>query len=60
MGILVLRLAILPALGIGGYQIFKAESPGPIADKIAPRIKDTAKLLYISYFSLTVRAYQDI
>jgi len=54
MGILVLTLAILPALGIGGYQIFKAESPGPIADKIAPRIKDTAKLLYISYFSLTI------
>ena len=44
MGILVFTVALLPALGIGGFQIFKAESPGPSADKIAPRIKDTAKI----------------
>ena len=49
MGILVFTLALLPALGIGGFQIFKAESPGPVAGKIAPRLKDTAKILYITY-----------
>lgn len=54
MGILVFTLALLPALGIGGFQIFKAESPGPIAGKIAPRIKDTAKILYVTYFSITM------
>jgi trk system potassium uptake protein TrkH len=54
MGILVFTVAILPALGVGSYQIFKAESPGPIADRIVPRIKDTAKILYIFYISLTI------
>ncbi len=54
MGILVFTLALLPALGIGGFQIFKAESPGPIAGKIAPRIKDTAKILYVTYFTITI------
>jgi trk system potassium uptake protein TrkH len=54
MGILVFTLALLPALGIGGMQIFKAESPGPVAGKIAPRIKDTAKVLYVTYFIITV------
>lgn len=54
MGILVFTVALLPALGIGGFQIFKAESPGPIAGKIAPRIKDTAKILYVTYFSITI------
>lgn len=54
MGILVFTIALLPALGIGGFQIFKAESPGPIAGKIAPRIKDTAKILYVTYFSITI------
>ena len=54
MGILVFTVALLPALGIGGFQIFKAESPGPSADKIAPRIKDTAKILYTTYFTLTI------
>lgn len=54
MGILVFTLALLPALGIGGFQIFKAESPGPVAGKIAPRIKDTAKILYLTYFVITV------
>ncbi len=53
MGILVFTLVLLPALGIGGFQIFKAESPGPIAGKIAPRIKDTAKILYGIYFTIT-------
>lgn len=54
MGILVFTVAILPALGVGSYQIFKAESPGPIADRIVPRIKDTAKILYIFYIGLTL------
>lgn len=54
MGILVFTLALLPALGIGGFQIFKAESPGPIAGKMAPRLRDTAKILYITYFTITI------
>ncbi|MBC8590972.1 TrkH family potassium uptake protein [Wansuia hejianensis] len=54
MGILVFTVALLPALGIGGFQIFKAESPGPIAGKMAPRIKDTAKILYTTYFGITL------
>lgn len=54
MGILVFTLALLPALGISGFQIFKAESPGPIAGKIAPRLKDTAKILYTTYFAITI------
>ncbi len=54
MGILVFTVALLPALGVGGFQIFKAESPGPTADKIVPRIKDTAKILYVTYFSITL------
>lgn len=54
MGILVFTLALLPALGVGSLQIFKAESPGPVAGKIAPRMKDTARVLYVSYFLLTV------
>lgn len=54
MGILVFTISILPALGIGGFQIFKAESPGPVAGKIAPKIKDTAKILYTIYFSITI------
>lgn len=54
MGILVFTLALVPALGIGGFQMFKAESPGPIAGKIAPKLKDTAKILYTTYFAITV------
>ncbi|NLY09073.1 MAG: TrkH family potassium uptake protein [Tissierellia bacterium] len=54
MGILVFALSLLPALGAGAFQIFKAETPGPIAGKIAPRMKDTAKILYITYFVVTL------
>lgn len=54
MGILVFTLALLPALGIGGFQIYKAESPGPVAGKIAPRLRDTAKILYTTYIALTL------
>jgi trk system potassium uptake protein len=49
MGIVVLSLAILPALGAGGMQLYKAEVPGPTADKLAPRLQDTAKRLYGVY-----------
>ncbi|MCB9099835.1 MAG: TrkH family potassium uptake protein [Anaerolineales bacterium] len=54
MGIIVLSLAILPILGIGGMQLFVAEVPGPTADKIHPRVKETAKRLWFIYFLLTV------
>ena len=53
MGIIVLSIAILPLLGIGGMELFVAEAPGPTKDKIHPRIKETAKRLWIIYFSLT-------
>jgi trk system potassium uptake protein len=54
MGILVLTLAVLPALGVGGFQIFKAETPGPVADKLAPKMKHTAAILYTAYLGITV------
>ena len=53
MGIIVLSLAILPMLGVGGMQLFKAEVPGPTADRLTPRIQDTAKLLWGVYVLLT-------
>ena len=53
MGIIVLTIAILPLLGIGGMQLFMAEAPGPSADKLHPRITDTAKRLYLIYITLT-------
>lgn len=49
MGIIVLSLAILPVLGVGGMQLFKAESPGPTVDKLKPRIRETAKVLWQVY-----------
>ncbi|WP_026812170.1 TrkH family potassium uptake protein [Arenibacter certesii] len=54
MGIIVLAIAILPLLGIGGMQLFAAEAPGPSGDKLHPRITDTAKRLWLIYFSYTV------
>ena len=53
MGIIVLTVAILPLLGIGGMQLFVAEAPGISPDKLAPRIKETAKRLWIIYCTLT-------
>lgn len=53
MGIIVLAVAILPILGIGGMQLFVAEAPGISPDKLQPRIKETAKRLWLIYFSLT-------
>ena len=54
MGIIVLTLAVLPLLGIGGMQLFKAEAPGPQADKLTPRVTETAKRLWAIYVGLTV------
>ena len=54
MGIIVLAIAILPLLGIGGMQLFSAEAPGPSADKLHPRITDTAKRLWLIYLSFTL------
>ncbi len=54
MGIIVLAVAILPLLGIGGMQLFAAEAPGPSADKLHPRITDTAKRLWLIYFGYTI------
>ncbi len=53
MGIIVLTIAILPLLGIGGMQLYAAEVPGPTPDKLTPRIKETAKRLWIIYVALT-------
>ncbi|RVU83471.1 potassium transporter [Leucothrix sargassi] len=55
MGIIVLAVAILPILGVGGSQLYRAETPGPVKDtKLTPRIKETAKLLWLIYFGFTV------
>lgn len=54
MGIIVLTIAILPLLGIGGMQLFSAESPGPSTDKLHPRITETAKRLWCIYVLLTL------
>lgn len=54
MGIIVLAVAILPMLGVGGMQLYRAEIPGPVKDsKMTPRIADTAKHLWYIYVSLT-------
>ena len=54
MGIVVLSLAILPILGIGGMQLYKAEAPGPTSDQLTPRIANTAKILWLIYLALTL------
>lgn len=55
MGIIVLAVAILPILGVGGMQLYRAETPGPVKDsKMTPRIADTAKHLWYIYLSLTI------
>ncbi|MFY0607876.1 MAG: TrkH family potassium uptake protein [Cyclobacteriaceae bacterium] len=54
MGIIVLTVAILPILGIGGMQLFVAEAPGISPDKLQPRIKETAKRLWFIYLGLTL------
>lgn len=55
MGIIVLAVAILPILGVGGMQLYRAEMPGPLKDnKMRPRIAETAKTLWLIYVLLTV------
>lgn len=54
MGIVVLAVAILPMLGVGGMQLFRAEAPGPQTDKLTPRIAQTAKLLWSVYLLLSI------
>ncbi len=57
MGIIVLTIAILPLLGVGGMQLFQAETPGPTADKLTPRVQQTAKLLWLVYAGFTLMLY---
>lgn len=55
MGIIVLAVAILPMLGVGGMQLYRAETPGPMKDnKLTPRVKETAKALWYIYLGMTV------
>ena len=57
MGIVVLSLAILPVLGIGGMQLYKAEVPGPTSDQLTSRIASTAKILWLVYFLLSIACF---
>ncbi len=55
MGIIVLAVAVLPLLGVGGMQLYKAETPGPLKDsKLTPRITQTAKALWFVYLTMTI------
>ena len=54
LGIIVLAVAVLPMLGVGGMQLYKAEVAGPIKNKITPRITETAKWLWIVYLIMTI------
>jgi len=53
MGIVLLALAVLPLLGVGGMQLYRAEVPGPVPDRLTPRIRQTAKLLWGVYVAFT-------
>ncbi len=58
MGIIVLAVAVLPVLGIGGMQLYRAETPGPMKDsKLVPRITETAKALWYIYLTLTIACF---
>jgi trk system potassium uptake protein TrkH len=58
MGIIVLAVAVLPMLGVGGMQLYRAETPGPVKDhKLTPRITETAKALYFIYAGITVACF---
>lgn len=54
IGIIVISLAVLPFLGVGGMQLFAAEVPGPTADKLTPKVHETAKRLWLIYIALTI------
>ena len=53
MGIIVLAIAIMPLLGVGGMQLFRSEAPGPTKEKLRPRIRETAATLWMVYLALT-------
>jgi len=53
MGIIVLAVAIMPLLGIGGMQLFRAEAPGPVKDKLTARVTETGKILWYMYLAMT-------
>jgi trk system potassium uptake protein len=58
LGIIVLAVAILPLLGVGGSQLFKAETAGPMKDqKLTPRIADTARVIWVTYFGLSLACW---
>lgn len=57
MGILVFVISILPALGINGQTIVRAETPGPVLEKMTVRMSDSAKILYLTYFTFTVMEF---
>ncbi len=54
MGIIVLAVAIMPLLGVGGMQLFRAETPGPVKDKLTARVTETAKVLWYIYLIMTL------
>ena len=55
IGIVVIAVAVMPMLGVGGMQLYRAETPGPVKDsKLTPRITETAKALFLIYVTLTV------
>ncbi len=57
MGIIVLSIAILPFLGVGGRQLFRAELPGPVKDKLRPRIVEAARSLWIIYIIISLTEF---
>ncbi|MDH3285370.1 MAG: TrkH family potassium uptake protein [Acidobacteriota bacterium] len=57
MGIILFTIAVLPLLGVGGMQLFKAEVPGPVADKLTPRLAVTARYLWYVYVGLTAAEF---
>lgn len=57
MGIIVFTIAVLPLLGVGGMQLFRAEVPGPVSDKLTPRITVTARRLWLIYLGVTLLAF---
>jgi trk system potassium uptake protein TrkH len=58
MGIIVMAVAVLPMLGVGGMQMYRAEAPGPVKDaKLTPRITETAKALWLAYAGITVACF---
>lgn len=54
MGVIVLAVAVLPLLGVGGFELLRAESPGPTSDRLAPRVAETARRLWLVYLAMTV------